>query len=431
MSTGIDISAHQTGFDYKAAAKEIDFVILRSNWGTNEDSMLQTHAAGFKAAGVPITGLYCFDYALNVDQVRSEADCIIELAKSLGLSKDTVLWFDCEGDSVRWANDNGVNLDAATVQKHTREFMNRVKAAGYKTGYYSNLDWMLNRYKGFRLEPDEKFWFARYDHEPEYDADVLQHTSSGRIAGYDGPLDMNTAKEETVNMALKKINPAEWINSHKGKIYDIDGVFGIQCVDLFKIFLKEIGFPNPTQPLGGSGYADEIWYQRSKYANYFTFHTGELKPGDIVLWAKGAAECPDSHVAMFVKDDPANPSRGIFLGSNQGYTHSNGNMVSISLSGSLGHLRYKGYTTESTAAEKTGVLIEEHRIAKVKDGHNINLRLGGPNGRIVGQIGAGEKFEYTHKIVTNGHRYVVAGNLYLAVTPTENRADYWTDILPV
>lgn len=150
-----------------------------------------------------------------------------------------------------------------------------------------------------------------------------------------------TQKGET----MKQINPMDWINSHKGQIYDIDGVAGVQCVDLYKIFLKDIGYPNPTRAIGGDGYADNIWYRRSELglSKYFDFVQGQCKTGDIVLWKKGAAECPSSHVAMFVNDDPANPARGVFLGSNQGYAHSKGVLTSISMSGSLGALRYKGF----------------------------------------------------------------------------------------
>ncbi len=91
-------------------------------------------------------------------------------------------------------------------------------------------------------------------------------------------------------MSLVKINPTNWINSHIGTIYDIDGVAGIQCVDLYKIFLKDIGYPNPTRPIGGDGYADQIWYRRDALglSPYFEYITGTLKEGDIVLWAKGS-----------------------------------------------------------------------------------------------------------------------------------------------
>lgn len=151
-------------------------------------------------------------------------------------------------------------------------------------------------------------------------------------------------------MSLVSINATNWINSHVGTITDIDGAAGIQCVDLYKTFLRDIGYPNPTRPIGGDGYADNIWYNRNALglAPYFDFVTGQCKKGDIVIWAKGAAECPYSHVAMFVNDDPSNPARGVFLGANQVTPHSRGVLTSLSMSGSLGALRYKGFTSTSS-----------------------------------------------------------------------------------
>ncbi|WP_283650872.1 GH25 family lysozyme [Ileibacterium valens] len=422
---GVDISSYQVGVNYAAAAKEIDFVILRACWGENEDKMLRTHAQGFKEAGIPILGLYCFDYALCKSQAAAEADYIVDLARSLELPESAILFFDCEYDSVRWAKDNGLDLTAEKVQEHTRAFMDRVKESGYRTGYYTNLDWSNRYYKNFEKQPDELFWFARYGATPEIDYDILQYSADGTIPGIKGKVDLNEMKEKT--MALKAINPNEWIDSHEGKIYDIDGAYGVQCVDLFKIFLKDIGYPAPTEPLGGDGYAHQIWYGRQKYSKYFDFVTGKLKKGDILIWPKGHHECPDSHVAMFVGDSPRGGNRGIFLGANQGYAHSPGVLTDISCSGSLGALRYKGFTDKSST-QPANKPIAENGTVRVLKGHEINLRAGGPKGRVVGQLKEGDELTYDHKVVTNGHRYVISGSLYLAITPTEKRENWWVDV---
>ena len=226
-------------------------------------------------------------------------------------------------------------------------------------------------------------------------------------------------------MALPKINPTTWINSHIGKIYDIDGVAGVQCVDLYKVFLKDIGYPNPTRAIGGDGYADQIWYRRDALglSPYFEYITGTLKEGDIVLWAKGSPECPSSHVAMFVKDDPSDPAnRGIFLGSNQGYAHSTGVLTSISCSGAIGALRYRAFTTNPTPVDLNGQLIEEIGAMKITV-DEINARANGPTGNIVRQYKLGDIIKYQYKYVGNGHRYIVwnegPNKIYLAVSGSE------------
>lgn len=226
-------------------------------------------------------------------------------------------------------------------------------------------------------------------------------------------------------MALVKINPTQWINSHIGTIYDIDGAFGIQCVDLMKIFLKDIGYPNPTRAIGGDGYADQLWYRRDAlgYAPYFEYITGTLKEGDITLWAKGSPECPYSHIAMFVKDDPNDPNRGIFLGSNQGSAHSPGVLTSISCTGALGALRYKGFTKDNVSSVSiNNRLIEENGVMKITV-DSINARLNSPTGNIVRRYKMNDVVKYQYKYVGNGHRYIVwnegSNKIYLAVSGSE------------
>lgn len=147
-------------------------------------------------------------------------------------------------------------------------------------------------------------------------------------------------------MNLPKIDPNEWIESHVGRIWDIDGAYGVQCVDLYKIFLKDIGYPNYNGPIGGDGWAHSIWYNREALGlgKYFDFIQGPLKVGDIVIWGKGSSECPDSHVAMYA-GDAEGVNRALIFGSNQGTPHSAGNILNLSCTGALGALRYKGFTT--------------------------------------------------------------------------------------
>lgn len=240
---GIDISGHQTNVNYAEAAKHIDFAILRASYGTIEDSMFRTHTAGLKKAGVEITGLYCFDYSLDDAFAAEEAKTLVRLAKAIGLPKTAVLWFDCEYDSVNYAADpkrnqtGSFNYDAATVQRRTNIFMEEVKKSGYQYGYYFNLDWHKNRYKGFKPIAGAKTWFARYDcPNPEVDADILQYTSSGKVPGFNGLIDMNKMtvnsttekpKNETVNgIELIKEDGCFIVGNHEINVREGDPVTG-------------------------------------------------------------------------------------------------------------------------------------------------------------------------------------------------------------
>ena len=99
------------------------------------------------------------------------------------------------------------------------------------------------------------------------------------------------------------MTPAEFHSRYQGWGRDVDGVAGIQCVDLFKEFLRIIGVPNWSAPIGGDGYADNIWYNRSRWSAWLTpVPRGSFHDGDIVLFPharRGGITHPSSHVCFY------------------------------------------------------------------------------------------------------------------------------------
>lgn len=129
-------------------------------------------------------------------------------------------------------------------------------------------------------------------------------------------------------------SPHEFFNTWNGKSNDIDHVAGYQCVDVWKQCLADIGYPNPTRPIGGDGYAHQIWYRRDAlgYGQYFDYITpGNQQYGDFAVWSMGG-DTPYSHVAMFVGGSS-------FFGQNQPYPHCN--VATIGMGNILGYLRVK------------------------------------------------------------------------------------------
>lgn len=185
----LDLSDANGSIDFDALKDQVSGVILRASFGTNKDRMIDQNLANLKASGLPLLGLYCFDYALDDEQAKSEADFICDLAKDI--DPKPVIFFDCEYDSERWAKQNGKPLTADSVQRHTRIFMDTVKSHGFQTGFYANRDWMDTRYAGFKKQPDELFWYARPGHTPDLPFDVLQYGTSTAIPGTSGEVDLN------------------------------------------------------------------------------------------------------------------------------------------------------------------------------------------------------------------------------------------------
>ena len=92
------------------------------------------------------------------------------------------------------------------------------------------------------------------------------------------------------------MNYKDFYAKYKGKAIDADGVYGAQCVDLFKIYLKELGDKNYARALGGDGYAGRIYdrFEQLKYDKYFTkVSKNNLKVGDWIIW--------DKHVGLIIE----------------------------------------------------------------------------------------------------------------------------------
>jgi hypothetical protein len=93
----------------------------------------------------------------------------------------------------------------------------------------------------------------------------------------------------------------EFIEKYLGQPVDFDGVWGGQCVDLYRFYLRDVlGFPQSV-PVGG---AAEIWDTAS--AEYFDciLNDPQAVPqkGDIVIWDRNAGG-GFGHVAIFLEGD--------------------------------------------------------------------------------------------------------------------------------
>lgn len=145
---------------------------------------------------------------------------------------------------------------------------------------------------------------------------------------------------------MNKINKEDFINRWRGGSSSLGGYYN-ECVTFFKEFLREAGKPNPGDPIGGTGGALEIWRRRHVlgYDAYFDY-VQVMQRGDWCIWGPSMGGGL-GHVAMFLKDN--GNGTGQFLGMNQGDYHSPVNEKTLSYSGSLGALRYKGFTNASSS----------------------------------------------------------------------------------
>lgn len=93
-------------------------------------------------------------------------------------------------------------------------------------------------------------------------------------------------------------------NDHIGRAIDIDGVAGVQCVDLAKMWLAEVGFPDPYKALGGDGYAHQYYYRRDALGltSFFNVVYSGFAPGDLLIYKEYPGYTPLSHVGLCYED---------------------------------------------------------------------------------------------------------------------------------
>lgn len=107
-----------------------------------------------------------------------------------------------------------------------------------------------------------------------------------------------------------------------GNGYDVDGVYGEQCVDLAKLLAGNAGRPSPYWKSEPDGYAYEGWTNLSSRGynagDLFTlvYNKGDVKKGDLVVLSYTASN-PYGHIAFANTNWNAGITTAELLGQNQ------------------------------------------------------------------------------------------------------------------
>lgn len=183
---GIDVSKHNGPVNWKKAANDIDFAIIRAGYGkTYIDPWFERHLAGAQAAGLRV-GVYHYSYALSVDDARIEARHLLDVVN--GRQFDMPLWFDME-DADGYKKKNGFTFSRANISAITQAFVDTIRAAGYQCGVYASKSWFDNY---IDIDADA-IWLAQWADNPTYGGqfDIWQNSDNGKIAGVTGNVDTN------------------------------------------------------------------------------------------------------------------------------------------------------------------------------------------------------------------------------------------------
>ena len=189
---GIDVSTWNGQIDWSQVARSgVSYAIIRAGYRGSStgalirDSAFSRNASGATAAGIRV-GIYIFSQATNEAEAVEEASMAVQLASGYHVSLP--IFIDVEGSGGR-----GDRVSVAQRTANIAAFCRTVENSGYKAGVYANKSWFTHNISVGALT-GYHIWLAQYAAKPTYTAsryDIWQYSSSGRISGIKGNVDMN------------------------------------------------------------------------------------------------------------------------------------------------------------------------------------------------------------------------------------------------
>ena len=198
---GVDVSKHQSVIDWEKAKSKIDFAILRVGYGSDirsqDDAQFEKNAIECEKLNIPFA-VYLYSYATNESMIDSEAAHALRV---IGKHKPFCVYIDME-------DKTAAGLGKATLTAFAKRFCEAVKAKGFKVGVYANQNWFTNCLDVAALHSaGYSIWCAKYsENKPNIAApyDVWQYTSSGKVDGINGNVDMNYMYNDIRNVPPAK-----------------------------------------------------------------------------------------------------------------------------------------------------------------------------------------------------------------------------------
>lgn len=195
---GVDVSEWQGYISQanwqKAKNSGIQYAMLRIAWGHKgngaADKQFNNNYQNARANNIPI-GAYVYSYADDEKEARQEADYAVSLLAGRKLQLPVCI--DVEDERIGY-------LSKTQQAKNIVAFCEQVKAKGYTPMVYANQNWLNNKIEYSRIK-NYRIWYAQYPYhwsessKPSYGnhIDIWQYSSSGKVSGLSGNIDMNKA----------------------------------------------------------------------------------------------------------------------------------------------------------------------------------------------------------------------------------------------
>lgn len=191
---GIDVSEFQGAIDWEQVKQAgIEFAFIRVGYRTygggvvTYDSQFQQNIEGALEAGIDV-GVYFYSQAVDADEAVEEADAVIDALAGYDITYPVV--YDWELVTTDSARTDNVSVEA--LADCCVSFCERIKDSGYTPMVYQNTATAMHKLDLPRIK-DYDFWLAEYSDKPTYyyDYKIWQYSSSGRIPGIEGNVDLN------------------------------------------------------------------------------------------------------------------------------------------------------------------------------------------------------------------------------------------------
>lgn len=191
---GVDVSAFQGNIDWQQVKDSgIRFAMLRLGYRGYEsgklvkDEYIDQNLQNTKDVGMPI-GAYFFSQALTIQEVDEEIAFMLEILGDYEIQMPVVMdWEIPAGDKVRTKN-----MDAETLTALLDYFCKTMTEKGFTPMIYFNWHQSNNLIHLNELER-YPFWLALYSDRMifPYHVEMWQYTSTGRVPGIQGDVDIN------------------------------------------------------------------------------------------------------------------------------------------------------------------------------------------------------------------------------------------------
>lgn len=188
MKKGIDVSYCQGNIDFgKIKKSEVEFAVIRSSFGweaNQKDSCFERNYEGFRRLGIPV-GAYHYSYAKTVEQAVREAKYCLECIR--GKSFELPVFIDME-EAAQAA------VGRRTCTEIAKAFISTMEKAGYRSGIYTNPNWLENYLYKDEIIGKINLWLAQWGSAKPYcDCMLWQYGvgKSGAVSGISGEIDLD------------------------------------------------------------------------------------------------------------------------------------------------------------------------------------------------------------------------------------------------